>query len=226
MVPFARFAEIARAKNVPVIVDAAAEYDLRKFLREGADLVLYSAHKFLRAPTAGIVAGRRDLVRAAYMQNAGIGRGMKVGKEGIVGTLVALEAWEKTDHAARRSREQKLLELWRTALAGRAGLAVALVPDPTHNPVDRLRVTVLAPSHTTAWDLTTALMSGCPAIAVRAEALEHGYFELDPCNLDVEEARTVADRLSAELDAALARGEAGSPFADWRTRQENEVWEL
>ena len=112
MIPLPRFAEIAHAKGVPVIVDAAAEYDLRKFLREGADLALYSAHKFLRAPTAGIVAGRRDLVRAAYLQNGGIGRGMKVGKEGIAGTIVALEAWEKTDHAARRRDEKWRLDAW------------------------------------------------------------------------------------------------------------------
>ena len=49
-------------------------------------MALYSAHKFLGGPTAGIVAGRKDLVRAAFLQNHGIGRGMKVGKEGIVGS--------------------------------------------------------------------------------------------------------------------------------------------
>ena len=69
------------------------------FLAEGADIVVYSAHKFLGGPTAGIVAGRKDLVRAAFLQNRGIGRGMKVGKESIVGTIAALEAWGQRDHA-------------------------------------------------------------------------------------------------------------------------------
>ncbi len=78
----------------------------RGVLAAGADLALYSSHKFLGGPTGGIVAGRRDLVRAAFLQNGGIGRGMKVGKEGIAGTIAALEAWERRDHAARpRARD-------------------------------------------------------------------------------------------------------------------------
>ena len=79
------FVEICHERGVPVIVDAASEYDLRGFLAAGADLVVYSAHKFLGGPTAGLVAGRKELVRAAYLQNHGIGRGMKVGKEEIIG---------------------------------------------------------------------------------------------------------------------------------------------
>ena len=47
----------------------ASEYDLRGFLASGADIAIYSAHKFLGGPTAGIVAGRKDLVRAAFLQN-------------------------------------------------------------------------------------------------------------------------------------------------------------
>ena len=85
-------AEIAHAAGVPVIVDGASEYDLRGFLARGADVAIYSAHKFLGGPTAGIVAGSKELVRAAFLQNMGIGRGMKVGKEGIAGAIAALEA--------------------------------------------------------------------------------------------------------------------------------------
>ena len=99
-------AAICRARGVPVIVDAASEYDLQGFLAAGADIVVYSAHKFLGGPTAGIVAGRKDLVRAAFLQNGGIGRGMKVGKESIAGTIAALEAWAQRDHAAVRARER------------------------------------------------------------------------------------------------------------------------
>ena len=68
------FCRVCHAKNIPVIVDAASEYDLRGFLARGADLVCYSGQKFLGGPTSGIVAGRRDLVRAASLQNRGIGR--------------------------------------------------------------------------------------------------------------------------------------------------------
>ena len=57
-------AEICRERAVPLVVDAAAEYDLRGFLARGAEIVVYSAHKFLGGMTAGIVAGRKGLVRA------------------------------------------------------------------------------------------------------------------------------------------------------------------
>lgn len=226
MIGLGRFAEIAHAKGVPVIIDAAAEYDLKGFLRDGADLALYSAHKFLRGATAGIVAGRRDLVQAAYLQNHGIGRGMKVGKEGIVSTIVALETWEQADHAAQRRREQELLDLWQKTLANRAGVSAVAIPDPTGNPVDRLRLTVLPEqAGTTAWDLVTALAAGTPSIVVRAEFLELGCFELDPCNLGRDEAEIVAQRLVRVLDDARAGKQAMSAFADWRSAEEKEIWQ-
>src|SRR3954464_6472004 len=68
-IPFRDFCRICRAWDVPVIVDAASEYDLEGFLAGGADLAIYSAHKFLGGPTAGIVAGRKDLVRTPFLQN-------------------------------------------------------------------------------------------------------------------------------------------------------------
>ena len=75
-IPLRTFAQVCHGKGVPVIVDAASEYDLRRFLEEGADLVLYSGHKFLGGPTSGFGAGARQLVQAAYLQNRGKGRGM------------------------------------------------------------------------------------------------------------------------------------------------------
>jgi L-seryl-tRNA(Ser) seleniumtransferase len=205
MMGLAAFAEAAHAHGVPVIVDAASEYDLRGFLAAGADLVCYSAHKFLGGPTAGIVAGRKDLVRAAFLQNRGIGRGMKVGKEGIAGTIAALEAWERRDHAAVRARETAALHLWRDTLDGRAGIEATIVPDPTDNPLDRLQVAV-APETAgiTAWDLADRLASGPAPVIVRDHEIEHGFFLMDPCNLHPGEAEMVARRLREELDRAAA----------------------
>ena len=57
-------AEIAHAKGVPVIVDAAAELpprsNLKRFIDEGADLVAFSGGKVIGGPqSSGILAGRR-----------------------------------------------------------------------------------------------------------------------------------------------------------------------
>jgi D-glucosaminate-6-phosphate ammonia-lyase len=65
--------EVCRSKNVPVIVDAAAQLppktNLRRFLELGADLVAFSGGKAIGGPQAsGILVGRRDLVGAALVQ--------------------------------------------------------------------------------------------------------------------------------------------------------------
>ncbi|AGS24973.1 aminotransferase class V-fold PLP-dependent enzyme [Rhizobium etli] len=202
------FIEIAHARGVPVIVDAASEYDLKIFLEQGADIALYSGHKFLGGPTSGILAGRKELVRNAFLQNMGIGRGMKVGKESIFGVMAALEAWERRDHAGIRERETGYLNLWKRTLDGRPGITALIEPDPTNNPLDRLRLIVdPEQAHITAWDLADALAKGSPPIIVRDHEVEHRYFYLDPCNLHPGQEVIVANRLAEELDKARASNE-------------------
>ena len=212
MIPLKTFAAICRAKDVPVIVDAASEYDLRGFLADGADIVIYSGHKFLGGPTTGIVAGRKDLVRAAYHQNRGIGRGMKVGKESVAGVMAALEAWETRDHAGIRAREQAALNLWLSAFQGIAGLHAFIIPDPTGNPLDRLQVDVRPESGFSAASLAAALAAGDPPIIVRNHEVERGHFFLDPCNLHPGEAEIVARQVSHVLRSSnVARFAGGTP---------------
>ncbi len=199
-------AEICRENAIPLIVDAAAEYDLRGFITRGADVAVYSAHKFLGGMTGGIVAGRKDLVRAAYLQSAGIGRGMKVGKEGIVGAMAALAAWQKHDHAADRARQRRTLALWQTMLSGLDGFDLALVPDPTGNPIERLRLTFGASWTGRAAEIAARLADGEPPIIVRDEFLDLNVFELDPCNLHPGEAEIVGRRLKEVLSVRTRQG--------------------
>ena len=53
------------------------------FLKLVADVAIFSAHKFMGSLTAGIIAGKKKYIKNIYLQNLGIGRGMKVGKESI-----------------------------------------------------------------------------------------------------------------------------------------------
>lgn len=103
--------ELASPQGIPVIVDAAAEPDVRPFLQSGADLVIASGHKAMGAPTSGLICGRKDLVRACYLQNWGIGRAMKVGKEGIVGLMAAMERWYERDAEAESRRYEQITAL-------------------------------------------------------------------------------------------------------------------
>jgi D-glucosaminate-6-phosphate ammonia-lyase len=100
----------ANPRKVPVFVDAAAEILTvpNVHLQRGAALVGYSGGKCLRGPQcAGLLLGRKDLVRAAWVHSAphhGFGRAMKVGKEEAIGMLVAVETWMKRDHKAEWAR--------------------------------------------------------------------------------------------------------------------------
>jgi L-seryl-tRNA(Ser) seleniumtransferase len=96
----------ARERNIPVLVDAAAELLTipNVHLQRGATVVGYSGGKCIRGPqSAGLLLGRKDLVKAAWVHSAphhGYGRAMKVGKEEAMGMLAAVEAWGKRDHQA------------------------------------------------------------------------------------------------------------------------------
>ncbi len=199
-------AALCGANGVPLIVDAAAEYDLRGFLEHGADIAVYSAHKFLGGMTGGIVAGRKDLVRAAYLQSAGIGRGMKVGKEGIAGVIAALETWQTRDHDAERDAQRRTLDQWQKAIDGIEGVTASIVPDPTGNPVERLQLDFKPGPATRAATVAMRLAQGEPPVIVRSEMLDLNVFELDPCNLHPGEAEVVGDRLREVLREPVGNG--------------------
>lgn len=72
--PLAAVVAVARARGVPVIVDAAAELppqsNLRAFIAAGADLVVFSGGKVIGGPAgSGILCGRADLVMSATLQS-------------------------------------------------------------------------------------------------------------------------------------------------------------
>ena len=107
--PLPRVVEIAHARDVPVIVDAAAMLpppeNLSKYIRQGADMVSFSGGKGVLGPqSTGILAGRADLIEAAYANSApnseSIGRSAKVCKEEIAGLVTALEMFVDTDFDA------------------------------------------------------------------------------------------------------------------------------
>ena len=214
-IPLSTFSEICKRRDVPLIVDAASEYDLTGFIAAGADVAIYSAHKFLGGLTAGIVAGTKEFIRSAYLQNGGIGRGMKVGKEAIAGTIAALDAWSRRDHAAHRRAEDARVLLWTMRLSGLPGLLLEASPDPTGNPITRLRLHVEAKAGINAWDLAEMLAEGEPPVMVRTDEVALGYFELDPCNVSDAEAEEVVDRILAAMRTVEAVPRAGSTYSEW-----------
>lgn len=109
-------AKMAKPKNIPILVDAAAE-DLtipNIHLQRGADIVAYSGGKALCGPQcAGLLLGRKDLLMSAWQASSphhGPGRDNKVGREEMMGMLAAVEAWVTMDHKEKWNKWMSYLD--------------------------------------------------------------------------------------------------------------------
>jgi uncharacterized pyridoxal phosphate-dependent enzyme len=115
---------IAKEKNIPVFVDAAAEEPIvpNIHLAAGATFVGYSGGKCMRGPqTAGVLLGPPDLIKAAFWNAAphhNWGRALKVGKEEAMGMLAAVREWYKRDHDAEQRQWKEWDEYIAAALKG------------------------------------------------------------------------------------------------------------
>ena len=167
------FLEIGRRTGVPVLIDAAAELPpastLTRWSDEGAELVVISGGKGIRGPqSTGILAGRADLIEAATMNaspNANVGRGMKVGKEEIMGFLVALDRYVALDHEAIQRDWTRKAQYISDELQGVPGLTAETVMHPKGHPQVDLVWDESAVRVTPA-QVRAALKNGDPRVAL------------------------------------------------------------
>jgi L-seryl-tRNA(Ser) seleniumtransferase len=128
---------IGHEAHVPVLMDMASDLppwnNARRFLDAGADLVVLSGGKCIGGPQAtGILFGRRPLIEAARQNaypNENLGRGMKVGKEEVIGLIVALERFVKLDHIAEGERWNAMSRRMVAELQGIPGLDASYTLD-------------------------------------------------------------------------------------------------
>jgi len=202
---------IAHKRGVPVIVDAASmlppRENLTKFLRAGADLVSYSGGKGIRGPqSTGIVAGRRDLVRAVVLNaspNQALGRAAKTSKEEICGLVVALECFLAEDEKAEMKRYHDVCTAVAEALADIPGLRVVVEQDGVNRVLPHA-VVYFTPEWVgpSGHAVQVALAQGEPHIYVQQGAHQGGYFDeiaVDPFNLQPGDEAVIAARLREEL---------------------------
>ena len=207
LIDLATFCRVCHEKEVPVIVDGAAEPDPRVFLAAGADLVITSMQKAFAGLTAATVAGRLELVRACYLQDKGIGRPMKVGKEGVIATIAALERWERLDHDAIRAERERRLERARARLASLPGITVTIELDATSRLFSRLLLHVdPAAAGLTASELAQALWEESPSIFVRSLMADIGLIQVDLRRASDELGDHIADTIARIVRTAAARG--------------------
>ncbi len=195
--PLPDVVRLADEFNVPVIVDGAAQDQrLRELISTGAGLVLTSAHKYLCSTTGGIVAGRKELVDAVYLQNRGIGRPMKAGKEAIVGAMAALQYRTRQDIEAWTAEQDRKVAVILDRLQDISGLLLSVDPDPNGCPFSRVRLTTDADVAGPSIDsLPAALAVGNPTIFLRAHHIDEGYVNIDAIELTDDEIELVCQRI-------------------------------
>jgi len=211
--------QATKKRNIPVIVDAAAQLppksNLKRFFQLGADLVVFSGGKAIGGPQAsGILAGRRDLVGAALVQQLdmdvppatwappglinlkkmkgiphhGLGRGFKAGKEEIVGLLVALERFARADDEVLNSSFERRLKTISRGLNGR------IVPASETGRVPQLHLKAKNPAA-----VSRRLQAGNPPIHLSERFAAQGILIVDPQALRPQDDATLAAALRKVL---------------------------
>lgn len=186
--------DIARERNIPILVDAAAEEDFKYYIAKGADIVIYSGGKALEGPTSGLICGRDDLMKACHKQYKGIGRAMKVGKESIVGLMTALERYEskKDDSQGQMDRMNWLIQ----ELATVPGIKGALVQDEAGRAIYRAQLTIDEKiTGISAITLAKELEAGDPAIYTRNYYANIGIINIDPRPLLLDQEKIITNRI-------------------------------
>jgi D-glucosaminate-6-phosphate ammonia-lyase len=201
--PLAQVIEMCNRRNVPVIVDAAAQLppveNLWNFTQLGAAAAVFSGGKDLRGPqSSGLVLGRQwltDAIRPNGSPNASLGRPMKVGKEEMAGLLAAVRRYLKLDHAARRERDERVTAEWCAALNGLPGVCARRdFPNEAAQPLPWCEVILEESARFTRDALVQALRDGSPGIAVAGSSHPRGL-HLNPMTVTDDEARIVQARL-------------------------------
>jgi D-glucosaminate-6-phosphate ammonia-lyase len=229
MLPLRTVAELSHAAGVPVIVDAADSVPplarLRAMYDDGADLIAISGGKAFRGPQAsGILCGKPDLIRHVALHHLdmdlrdatwnasditgywptggreGIGRGMKVGREQIIGLLTAV-----TEFASDPGRwtQQYLAELAACdrALAGCETLSVSAAHDSVMD-VPTL-VIDFSEAAMAADDVSRLLDRGTPRIQLSEAEAWRNRLILNPMALARGDGAQIGKQILAVLEAGL-----------------------
>ncbi len=194
--------DIAHRHNLPLMVDAAAEEDFRKYIAMGADLVCYSGAKALEATTSGFVTGKKELISYIKKQYHGVGRAMKVGKEAIMGLLAALEQYENKDKQAEVEKNVKIVDWLVDEINQIPNLKASKIQDEAGRAIFRARVFVdPEKAGMTATELEAKLKAGTPTIRCRTEFMSLGSLDFDPRPLVEGDKELIIAKLKEIMEA-------------------------
>jgi L-seryl-tRNA(Ser) seleniumtransferase len=226
-------AEATRRRNVPLVVDAAAEILTLKpnvHLARGANAVAYSGGKCIRGPqAAGLLLGEKKWLQAAWINSAphhAFGRSLKAGKEEIMGMLAAVEMWGKRDHKA----EWATWESWLNQIASsvmRVQGVTASIRQPSADLSNR------TPQLNIQWDSAKIGITGQDVFKhlleteprINLAGSNANGVSVVPYQMQPGDEKVVADRLYAVLSKP-PKMPAPAPLPTGPTSSVAGVWEL
>lgn len=191
-------AKIAKRHGIPLIVDAAAEEDLHAYYQAGADLVIYSGAKAIEGPTSGLVIGRTQAVEWVKKQSQGIGRPMKVGKEGILGLTKAIELYI-TDPKKESGQEMVAkMTPFIAQLNELTGVSAKVVWDGAGRDIARAEISFDEKAiGKTAYEMIDLMKAGETAVYFREYKANEGRVDADVRSVSAAQLETIYNKIKA-----------------------------
>ena len=202
MVALEKMIEIAHNHNLPLVIDAAAEEDMRKYIALGADLVIYSGAKALEATTSGFITGKKEYITYCKKQYAGIGRAMKVGKEQIMGLIAAMDRYDNIDHDAQAEEHLKTVNYLNEEINKIPYCHASLLQDEAGRKIYRSKVTFDKECGMSATEISDKLKEGNPSIHCRPNQLNLGVIMFDVRPLVSGDTELIIEKLKAVMKGA------------------------
>ena len=202
--------EIAHAKSVPVLVDAAGQiYPLDlfgSFVRKGADFQCTAA-KYMSSPqSTGLAFGSTDMIRKLALQSfvsyegrriRGVGRPQKVDRQEMVGVVAAVRLWMTMNHEERLADTETKCRNMLAPLQGISGVTVELSDNIIgHQPYGVTMEVDPVVTGMSAQDVVDRLKAGDPPIWTRVREGDTGII-LHAFGLNEGEDKVVGERIAA-----------------------------
>lgn len=164
---------VAHKYGIPCHIDAAADMppiaNLWKYTSMGFDLVTFSGGKGIRGPqNAGLLLGKKKYIDYALANDNpgdGVGRGMKVAKEQVVGMAAAVD-WvlshtEETMQGDYHKRAENIARIVKNVPSVKTEIVVPMIANHVPHLLIRFDPAVVGKS---TRDIVTALRTGKPSI--------------------------------------------------------------
>lgn len=186
--------DVAHEHNLPLILDAAAEEDLKKYVDMGADIVIYSGAKAFSGPSSCLTLGKKPYFDWIRLQSKGIGRAMKIGKDNILGLTKAIEDYLEFGPETGDSMKERLTPFVKD-LNEIKGIDAKIVQDAAGRDIYRASVTVNADAPINALKLIEDLKKDSPAIYTREYRANMGIIEFDVRAVHETEMKIIVDKI-------------------------------